>query len=85
MGTPAWAATPTTSRQASTPSLTASAKYGVVNSVVRSGSSAKASRMRSRNWARMMQPPRQIVAIMPRSTPHPYSSEPATIWSNPWA
>ena len=38
-----------------------------------------------RKRARMMQPPRQIVAIAPRSMPHPYSSLPAAIWSNPCA
>ena len=33
----------------------------------------------------MMQPPRQMVAIMPRSMFQPYSALPAAIWSKPWA
>ena len=41
--------------------------------------------MRSRNSARMMQPPRQMVAIAPKSMPQPYSSLAARIWWKPWA
>ena len=33
----------------------------------------------------MMQPPRQIVAIAPRSMSQPYSALPAVIWSKPCA
>ena len=33
----------------------------------------------------MMQPPRQIVAIAPRSMSQPYSSLPARMWSKPCA
>jgi len=33
----------------------------------------------------MMQPPRQMVAIAPRSMSQPYSWLAAVIWSNPWA
>ena len=41
--------------------------------------------MRSRKRARMMHPPRQMVAIAPRSMSQPYSALPAPIWSKPWA
>ena len=43
-----------------------------------------ASVIRFRNRARMMQPPRQIRAIAPRSMFQPYSSLAAAIWSKPW-
>jgi hypothetical protein len=39
--------------------------------------------MRLRNWARMMQPPRQILLIAPRSIVQPYSAAPARISSKP--
>src|SRR6188508_623593 len=39
--------------------------------------------MRLRNWARMMQPPRQIFEIAPRSMFQSYSAAPARISSNP--
>src|SRR5215475_4290914 len=41
--------------------------------------------MRFKNRARMMQPPRQIVAIAPRSLSQPYSALAAAIWSKPCA
>ena len=66
-------------------SATTSAKYGATSSVGSSGSASYASRIRFRNRARMMQPPRQMVAIAPRSICQPYSSLPAWMWSKPCA
>ena len=39
--------------------------------------------MRLRNWARMMQPPRQIFDTAPRSIDQSYSAAPARISSKP--
>jgi hypothetical protein len=39
--------------------------------------------MRLRNWARMMQPPRQIFETAPRSIFQSYSAAPARISSKP--
>ncbi|SHU27965.1 Uncharacterised protein [Mycobacteroides abscessus subsp. abscessus] len=75
----------TTRRQLSMPFSTASRKYGAAISVARSGRSANASLTRLRNCARMMQPPRQMVARSPGLTFQPYSALPAAIWLNPWA
>ena len=52
-------------------------KYGATIRVARSGSSSNASLMRLRNFARMMQPPRQIVARSPGVMPQSYSALPA--------
>ena len=76
---PSWVAVATTRRQLSMPASTALRKYGAAISVARSGSSSNASLMRLRNLARMMQPPRQIVARSPGVTPQSYSALPAWI------
>ena len=58
---------------------TALRKYGAASRLTRSGEVSKASLMRLRNFARMMQPPRQIVARSPGVTFQPYSALPAWI------
>ena len=82
---PSAVAVETTRRQLSIADSTALRKYGAVISVGRSGSSSKASLIRLRNFARMMQPPRQMVARSPGVMPQSYSALPAWIWLKPCA
>ncbi len=80
---PAVAASETTARQASCARAITSTKNGAVTRATRPGSSAYASVIRLRNRARMMQPPRQILAMSPFLMSQSYCAAPATIASKP--
>ena len=79
------AAAETMRRHAASPSATALAKYGSTSRVGIDGSLAYASTIRFRNCARMMQPPRQIVAMAPLSMVQSYCLAPAMMMSKPCA
>ncbi len=81
---PCSAAATTTRRHAGSAAEMASVKYWSAISSARSGVRSYASVIRFRNRARMMQPPRQIRAIAPRSMSQPNSALAAAIWSKPW-
>src|SRR6202012_2677526 len=82
---PSWVAVTTTRRQLSMAASIALRKYGATISVGRSASESNASLIRLRNLARMMQPPRQMVAMSPGGMPQSYSALPAWVWLTPWA
>ena len=82
---PALAAPATTARQETWSSFSAVEKKASSIMSGKPGSRRKASVMSSRKAARMMQPARQMEAIVAGSGSHPYSSEAARISLNPWA
>jgi hypothetical protein len=82
---PSWVAATTTRRQLSIADSIALRKYGAVVSVSRFGSSSKACLIGLSNFARMMQPSRQMVATSPGLMLQSYSALPAWIWLKPYA
>ncbi|SCD39383.1 hypothetical protein GA0115236_104920 [Streptomyces sp. IgraMP-1] len=74
----------TTVRQSSWAAAVSSAKPWSASRLTIPGWASYAWVTRSRKAARMMQPARQMAAILPRPMSQPYCSLPTAIWWNPW-